>query len=155
VEATGDVRHLIVRAEAPAASRPAAAAAAHNPAEPRKPAPVNIKSSRMVYLNAESSAHYTGKTVLETRDVRIESESLDAVFAADGKQVERAAARGTVHVRQTDRDVHGEMADYYLAPGKFVVTGKPAQIIDPKKGKSSAARLTFFTSDEKILLETR
>jgi hypothetical protein len=47
------------------------------------------------------------------------------------------------------------MADYFISPGKFVVTGKPAELSDPAKGKSFARRLTFFTADDRLLLENR
>jgi hypothetical protein len=81
------------------------------------------------------------------------SESLDAVFDREGKQIDRAAARGRISIRQSSRKVSGEFADYYLSPGKFVVTGRPAEITDPERGKSQAGRLTFFSTDDRILLE--
>ena len=83
------------------------------------------------------------------------SESLDAVFDKEGKQIDRAAARGKILIRQSSRQVNGEFADYYLSPGKFVVTGSPAEILDPEKGKSRAGRLTFFSTDDRILLENQ
>ena len=60
---------------------------------------------------------------------------------------------GLYSATQSGREVKGEMADYFPRPGKFVVTGNPARISDPGKGKSAARRLTFFTTDDRILLE--
>ena len=116
---------------------------------------MEIRADRMVYLKSEGSVHYTGSTVLVSDDVRLQSESIDVVLDPGGREVERAAARGHVEIRQLGRDARGDMADYYLRPGKFVVTGKMAEISDPQRGKSAARRLTFFTSDATILLENR
>ncbi|PYV19372.1 MAG: hypothetical protein DMG07_02020, partial [Acidobacteria bacterium] len=149
VEASGDLRHLILRAEAAEQGRPARAQGEGA----KKASPVTIRAPRMRYFKSENSAHYSGGAVMTSEDATLRSESLDLVLDADGKRVERAAARGHVEVRQGARDARGEMADYYLVPGRFVVTGSPAEILDPERGKSAARRLTFFTSDDKILLE--
>jgi len=147
VEASGDLVHRILRVEQPAA-------AAVPPAERnKKPSQVTIRAPRLRYLRGENAAHYSGGSVLTSDEAVLRCESLDVVLDADGKRVERAAARGGVDVRQQGREARGEMADYYLLPGKFVVTGNLAQIVDPQRGKSSARRLTFFTTDDKILLE--
>jgi 2-keto-4-pentenoate hydratase len=53
------------------------------------------------------------------------------------------------------RTIQGDVADYDLKAGKVVVTGSPAIIQDPTRGKSAAARLTFFTADDRILLENK
>jgi len=83
------------------------------------------------------------------------SDSLDIVLDPEGRRVEQAAARKNVVARQAGREAKGEFGDYYVSPGKVVVTGNPAQITDPKKGKTLARRLTFFTSDDRVLFETQ
>jgi len=114
-----------------------------------------IRSSHLRYLKTENSVHYTGGIILESEDLWMSSGSLDAVFEEEGRRVERAAARDKVHIRQAGREVKGDSGDYYLAPGKFVVLGQLAEISDPDKGRSSARRLTFFSADDRILLENR
>src|SRR5262249_45363173 len=114
---------------------------------------VFIRSDRLRYAREQNSIHYAGTVSLKSEDTSMSAESLDAVLDTEGKEIERAAARGKVLIRQLNRLVNGEFADYYLAPGKFVVTGSPAEIQDPEKGKSRAGRLTFFSTDDTILLE--
>jgi len=45
------------------------------------------------------------------------------------------------------------MAQYYADSKKVIVTGNPAEVFDPARGRSSARRLTSSTSDDTILLE--
>jgi len=42
-----------------------------------------------------------------------------------------------------------------LDPGIFVVLGNPAEAYDPERGRSFARRLTYFRSNDTILLENR
>ena len=107
------------------------------------------------YLKAENTVHYAGGVTLQTMDLWMSSENLDAVFQAGERRIEKAAARGQVHIRQGAREIRGQAGDYFLTPGKFVVTGELAEILDPDKGKSAARRLTFYTADDRILLENR
>ena len=116
---------------------------------------VLIQSVELRYLKSQNSIFYSGQVSLLSGQVRMSSSSLDAVLGADGKAIDRAAARGNVVIRESGREARGEMADYFISPGKFVVTGKPAEISDPAKGKSFARRLTFFTADDRLLLENR
>jgi lipopolysaccharide export system protein LptA len=154
VEAHGNIRHLSVRHDNSGdAQKPKdAPKRGENKGAGR---PVLIKSKDLRYVKKENTIHYSGGVVLESDDLRITSDSMDALFDADGKRIEQANARGKLEVRQAGRQVTGEQGEYYLTPGKFVVTGKLAEIQDPVRGKSRARRLTFFTSDDRILLENQ
>ncbi len=159
IEADGEVKHVLPRTAMAQGQKPSPQAAPKTGPAPKKDssagAPILIRSSHLRYLKAENSVHYTGNVTLESEDLWMASESLDAVFEEEGRRVERAAARGKVHIRQAGREVKGDSGDYYLAPGKFVVLGQLAEISDPEKGRSSARRLTFFSADDRILLENR
>jgi LPS export ABC transporter protein LptC len=152
VEGDGDVRHLVLRNSAGVPSKNEKEAASR--AQKReKDSRVVIRSDRLRYVREQDSIHYAGNVALKSEDATMTSESLEAVFDKEGKQIDRAAARGKVLIRQSSRQVKGEFADYYLSPGKFVVSGSPAEILDPERGKSRAGRLTFFSTDDRILLE--
>ncbi len=151
VEAQGQVRHLVVR-------RGTANSAGKNPpprAEGRESKPMLIRAAQLKYAKKENTIHYSGEVTLESEDLRLSSDSLDAAFDAEGRRIERATARGKLNILQAGREAKGDQGEYYLAPGKFVVTGNLAEIRDPARGKSQARRLTFFTSDDRILLENR
>ncbi len=118
-------------------------------------APVLIRSSRLRYNKAENSIHYEGGVTLTSGDMNMAAASLDAFLDKESQQIERATANGEVEIHQAGRQVKGKSADYFLVPGKFIVQGDPAEIQDPARGKSMARRLTFFTSDARILLDNR
>jgi LPS export ABC transporter protein LptC len=157
VEAEGEIRHLLLRRENENAGKTGGKSTSSTGNSKMKPtamtSPLLVQSARMKYLKEQNSVHYSGNVTLQSDDVWMNSESLDAVFGSDGKSVERAAARGKLQMRQAGREIKGQNGDYYLNLGKCVVTGDPAEIRDPEKVKSVARRLTFFTTDDRILVE--
>ena len=80
---------------------------------------------------------------------------IDVFFGDNGQKIEHATARNKVLVNQKERECKGETAQYYLNLGKVVVVGNPAEVYEPEKGRSFARKLTIFTADDRILLETR
>jgi len=116
---------------------------------------ISVKSSQLEYTRSKSLLKYSGQVALKGTDFDVSSESLEIVFDSEGKQIERATALGSVLIHQAGRKASGNMADYFVDLKKFVVGGDNAEIIDPQRGKSVARRLTFFSSDDRILLENR
>lgn len=155
VEAQGNVRHLIPRKEAGEEAKPSTKkeASATKPEKDLQRVPILIRSSKMRYSKAENSIHYLGNVNLTSADMEMSAESLDVILDKEGKQIERATAKGKVAIHQAGREVKGDTADYYLVAGKLVVSGNPAEVRDPAHGKSLARRLTFFTTDDRIVLE--
>ncbi len=157
VEAEGSVQHLIPGSQAGEQARPPSQKQARSGSseKERRGEPVLIRSDRLRYNRTENSIHYLGTVRLISGDTDMSAENLDAILDKEGKQIERASARGRVEIHQAARLVRGDIAHYYLDPGKFVVQGTPAEIQDPASGKSTARRLTFSTSDDRILLDNR
>jgi LPS export ABC transporter protein LptC len=119
-----------------------------------------IRSARFQYSRAENRMHYEGDVMLDSSDAKAKADNLDAFLDADGKKLERATAQGNVLITQPGREVKGAAAEYLLSEGKFVVTGNPAtgslaELYDYVKGTSTAFRVTFFTGDDRIVLENR
>ena len=83
------------------------------------------------------------------------SNTLDAILNSKGDKIEQAIARENIAIRQAGREVKGDQAEYNMTSGIFVVTGNLAQMYDPIRGRSSARRLTFQTTDDRLLLENR
>lgn len=155
VEAQGNVRHFIPRKETAEETKPGTKneASASEPAKNLQRAPVLIKSSQMRYIKAENSVHYSGNVNLTSAEMEMSAESLDVFLDKEGKQIERATAKGKVAIHQAGREIKGDTADYYLVASKLVVSGNPAEVRDPAQGKSVARRLTFLIADDRILLE--
>ncbi len=159
ITAEGGVRHLVIRSEAESDSKKHSKESAPDrktatPGSGRR-SPVLICSDRLHYVKSENAVHYSGMVTLRSEDLLMSSDTMDAVFESTGRRIERATARGKVDIRQAGREVKGSTGDYFLTPGKFVVTGEMAELTDPQRGKSTARRLTFFTADDRILLENR
>ncbi len=152
--ADGDVFHRIARrSEVPESGEGERLGTAGSRDSKEDSAPVEVRCKRMKYNKGLNSISYEEKVVLESGDLRMWSDHLDALLDADGRQIEWARAAGGLRISQSGREARGDQADYFLAPGKFVVMGSPAEITDPVRGKSAARRLTFFSSDDRILLE--
>lgn len=140
LQAKGGVRHLIVSQEK--GSRDSARV-------------ITVQSAGLHYLKKSSRITYTGSVRLHSDEVELESDVLDAVIDPEAGQIRHAKAGGNVLVRAGGREAKGDAADYYTEPEKFVITGDPAEIYDPGRGRSYARRLTSRTADDTILLENR
>jgi len=151
--ADGQVRHLILRGPDTAAAGPSTKSGASKAKEGADKSPIVIKSSQLRYDKTGNMIHYSGDVILDSGDIQMWSDTLDVMLDAEGKQIESARAIGHLRIQQQGRLALGNQADYLFAPGKFVVLGNPAEIKDPVRGKSAARRLTFYTSDDRIILE--
>ncbi len=117
--------------------------------------PTRVQSDRMRYAQTNRTIYYSGSVRMHSRDIDVSCASMDAVLDETGKQFEHAVAREHVQMRQGERTINGDIAEYFPTPGKVVVSGNPAEIYDPaRRGKSQARRLTFFTTDDRILLDS-
>jgi LPS export ABC transporter protein LptC len=149
VHARGAVHHLLSRKEPDNASindrtgglRPAADFL------------TEVESSAMTYSKAKNQISYSGNVALHSKELNINADRLDAIPAKDEKSLQQATASGKVILRMGERVCRGENAQYYGDSGRVIVTGHPAEVYDPAKGRSTARRLTSSTSDDTILLE--
>ncbi len=152
VEALDVVRHLIPER---AAQEPSRQTNKRKDDEKTGKRDMVIQSSRLKYLRGSNTIAYLGAVTARSGDIRMTSESLDILIAENGRSVEHATARGKVQIVQGARTSKGDTAEYFLDPQKFVLLGNPAEVFDPEKGRSFAARLTSFIADDRILLENR
>ena len=156
IDAQGEVRHLIVRFDAGNPGKPSAkdtpGAAKAGGIKLQDGGPVLIRTQQMRFSRTTNTIHYSGGVILDSSGTTMKAENMEVFLDADGGKVERALARGNLNITQSGRLVKGMEAEYFLAEGKFVVTGKPAELFDSvHKLKSEASRLTFFTADDRIL----
>jgi lipopolysaccharide export system protein LptA len=104
-----------------------------------------------------------GKVLLE-EDVNAQSQvglilsrtlELHLTSANNGpKQLSKAIATGGATVRQGDRKGSADRAEYTAADGKFVLSGGKPTLYDAALGTTTGRQLTFFLSDDKILVDS-
>jgi lipopolysaccharide transport protein LptA/LPS export ABC transporter protein LptC len=116
---------------------------------------MTIQSSNLKYEKQKNTVNCGGHVTVRSGDVSLSSDTLEAVLAENGSGMEHATARGQVRIRQNDTEGKADVAEYYLNPHKFVLTGNPAEINEPGKVRSSAAQLTYFIADDRILFGNR
>ena len=109
----------------------------------------------MKFKRQENSISYAGNVVMDSDDLHVSSETLDATFDKDGN-VKSATVRTKVFMRKDTREGKGDTGDWFLEPGKFVLIGNPAEVRDLEKGRTfKGHRLTSFKADDTILLENK
>ena len=153
VEAGGGVRHLILRSRDVNQGKPAKE---KQPAVVKKDdkkeggGPILIRCAQLQYSQSSNSIHYAGGVYLDSADAKVWSDSMDAYLDSAGKAVERAVSKENLRLIQAGREVKGDQGEYFLAGGKFIVTGNPAQIVGRDKQIITAPRLTIYTADDRI-----
>jgi lipopolysaccharide export system protein LptA len=133
--------------------------------DPIKPAgtPVYtiVKAPHMVYTDADRMAFYTGGTdfwrpTLTVKCLTLKAWLNDKNSDADSR-LNHAIGDGKVDIVQIAKDRKrvgtGEHAEYYTDEGKIVLTGGEPKLDDSLKGQTVADKLTYFTDDDRLLLE--
>ena len=72
-------------------------------------------------------------------------------------QLDRIVAHGHVLIQQPNRRATGEQLVYTASDGKFVLTGSPGvppSIFDAEHGTITGHSLTFFSRDDRVLVES-
>ena len=112
---------------------------------------MTIQSSRLIYDRQKNTVTCAGSVTVRSGDIQLASDILDAVLTESGGELERATARGQVRIRQNKTEGKADVAEYFLNPHKFILTGNPAEIHEPGKVRSSAPQLTYLITDDRIL----
>jgi lipopolysaccharide export system protein LptA len=130
--------------------------------------PIAITSQRLTYADAERKAHYEGGVSAKGTDFTATSKSADAFLVprsqTEGNQsvtqpsrLDHLIANDDVVVQQTGRRADGEKLVYTSSDDKFVLTGGVngplPSIFDAEQGKITGVSLTFFRSDDRVLVE--
>ena len=125
---------------------------------------VDITSLRLTYEDSERRAHYEGGVTAKGADFTATSRQADAYLVAHGQtpasqrvpapsQLDHMVAEGNVVIQEPARKAQGERLVYTAADDKFVLTGGPPSIFDAERGKITGDSLTFFRSDDRVLVE--
>ncbi|MGI8743098.1 MAG: LPS export ABC transporter periplasmic protein LptC [Bryobacteraceae bacterium] len=130
------------------------------PAKKASGAPVFtiVKAPELIYKDEERLAHYQGGVLLDRGAMKVQSEELRAFLRddPDDSSLDHAFADGKVMVVQKapDRTRTGtsDHAEYYVDDDKMILEGGQPQIIDSRKGTTRGAKLTWFSKDDRLLV---
>ena len=134
--------------------------------------PIAITALKLTYSDAERKAHYEGGVFAQGVDFTARAKSADAFLVPRSQtssnqsstglgsgqsQLDHMIAYDDVVVTQPNRHADGQKLVYTVADDKFVLTGGPPtgppSIFDAEQGKITGVSLTFFRSDDRVLVE--
>jgi lipopolysaccharide export system protein LptA len=135
---------------------------ASKPKSPKPPATFTIvKAPHMVYTDADRLAIYTGGADFWRPTLTVKCSTLRAWLndnnSDSDSRLNHAVGDGSVNIVQTTpirrRVGTGEHAEYYTDEGKIVLTGGEPRMDDSLKGSTVADKLTYFTDDDRLIVE--
>jgi lipopolysaccharide export system protein LptA len=135
-----------------------------------KASPIAITALKLTYADSERKVHYEGGVFAKGVDFTAKAKSADAylrprsetssnqsVDATNPGQLDHMVAYDDVLLTQPDREADGQKLVYTASDDKFVLTGGPPtglpSIFDAKQGKITGVSLTFFRTDDRVLVE--
>jgi len=126
--------------------------------------PVTITSTGLTYIDENRLARFQGRVQAQGADLTVSAAEMDVYLkgseqrapnqtsATPGK-IDHIVARKQVVITQPGRRASGEQLTYTAAEDKFVLTGGSPSIFDAEHGKVTGVSLTFFRSDDRVLVE--
>ncbi len=144
-----------------------------------KLAPVEVTADKLTYVDAERRARYTGNVLAKSTSGTIHAQQIDVYLkqaevaegtstVADGKasrpmipgsegpsRVDHMIAVGQVVVTEPNRRAVGDRLVYTADDGKYYLTGKSASIFDAEHGTVWGDSLTFYSRDDRVLVESK
>ena len=126
-----------------------------------------ITSGKLTYRDEERRAHFEGGVVAKSQDATITSQVMDVYLKprsgpeaasknqtpAGSAKLDRIVATGQVVITQPTRRGEGERLVYTADDDKYVLSGGTPSIFDAERGKITGVSLTFFRSDDRVLVE--
>src|SRR5581483_6952706 len=128
-----------------------------------KLSPINVTSHKLTYVDAERRARYEGGIVARSTDGTLTANRADIYLKESGSagkaaqptpsELDRIVCTGDVVVTEPGRRGSGENLTYFSDDSKYVLTGGNPQIYDAEHGTVRGATLTFFSNDDRVLVE--
>ena len=118
-----------------------------------------VQAPDLVYNDDDRLAIYTGGVTLDRGPMKVKSKELRAYLrdSDEDSSLDHAFADGAVEVVQTSaqrkRTSASEHAEYYVNDNKVVLSGGHPQLVDSYKGTTKGTRLTWFSDDDKLIVE--
>jgi lipopolysaccharide export system protein LptA len=139
--------------------------------------PVDINADKLTYVDQERRARYTGNVLAKSPTATVTTEQLDVYLKQadpDAKdtaaqkpkgpslpgsdtpsQIDHMIAIGRVVVTEPNRRAVGDRLVYTADDAKYILTGKSPSIFDAEHGTVWGDSLTFYTHDDRVLVESK
>ncbi len=125
-----------------------------------KKTPVNVTAAKLSYVDNQRIARFVGGVVMKGSDATVTADHVDVFLqprsgnaAVGPSQLDHVMAEGNVLIQEPNRRAKGEKLVYTAAQSKFVLTGGPPSIFDAEHGTTTGDSLTFFSRDDRVLVE--
>ncbi len=141
--------------------------------------PIDVTADKLTYVDTERRARYTGNVLAKSTSGAISAQQIDVYLkpadSADGGQpgteakaskpaipgsegpskVDHMVAVDKVVVTEPNRRAVGDRLVYTADDGKYYLTGKTASIFDAVHGTVWGDSLTFYSHDDRVLVESK
>ena len=137
--------------------------------------PVDVTSDKLTYVDEERRARYTGDVLARTATGTISAQQIDIYLkpaeepltasTADKKpglpgeegpsKIDHIVAIGKVVVTEPNRRAVGDRLVYTADDAKYYLTGKNPSIFDAEHGTVWGDSLTFYSRDDRVLVESK
>jgi lipopolysaccharide export system protein LptA len=129
-----------------------------------KQTPVNVTGSRLTYADSQRQAKFEGGVVLRSAEGTVTAEHLTVFLQPRGQiaantaakaasELDHVVAEGNVVIQQQGRRGTGRTLTYLARDGSFTLAGNSPSIFDAEHGKVTGDSLTFFSHDDRVLVE--
>lgn len=128
-----------------------------------KQTPVNVTGMRLTYADSQRQAKFEGGVVMRSAQGTITADHVTVYLHPRGasanqvakaaSELERIVAEGNVVLQQDQRRGTGNRLTYTAQNGSFTLTGGSPSIFDAEHGKITGDSLTFFSRDDRVLVE--
>jgi lipopolysaccharide export system protein LptA len=141
--------------------------------EDGKLTPVDVTSQRLTYVDEERRARYTGNVLARSTTDTITAKQIDIYLkpaeAADNNapkkpgipgsggpsQIDHMVAIGDVVVTAPNRRAVGDRLFYTADDARYHLTGQSPSIFDAQHGTVWGDSLTFYSRDDRVLVESK
>lgn len=114
-----------------------------------------VTANHLLYQNEKRRALYEGQVEVDMQDFVVIAPSVEFISELNNssERLKEVIAWGGVRITGESREAEGERAVHFVSQEKVIMTGDPAWVVEPGQGKISGRTLTFFTGDERFLVE--
>jgi lipopolysaccharide export system protein LptA len=129
-----------------------------------KQTPVNVTGLRLTYADAQRQVKFEGGVVMRSAEGTMTADHVTVYLQPRGlaqsnaaaktaSELERIVAEGHVVIQQEQRRGVGNRLTYVAKDGSFTLVGGSPSIFDAERGKVTGDSLTFFSRDDRVLVE--
>jgi lipopolysaccharide export system protein LptA len=128
-----------------------------------KQTPVNVTGRRLTYADAQRQAKFDGGVVMRSAEGTVTADHVTVFLQPRGpaqsnnakaaSELEKVVAEGQVVIQLDQRRGTGNRLTYTAKNSSFTLTGDSPSIFDAERGKVTGDSLTFFSHDDRVLVE--